>query len=92
MNNIRSIGILFLFTIALGTSAQSQNISDLLNDFGITEIARDYLQPAADAVGYSFNSGLYHTAEVEQGFNLWVGMRGVWTSGAGATDCRGAHS
>ncbi len=71
-----AIAVLFLFGAG---RARAQNISDLLEDLGIQQMASGYLRPAADAIGYSFNSGLYHTAEVKKGAHVWVGVRGVWT-------------
>jgi uncharacterized protein DUF6588 len=81
LNSGSKFGFLAAITLLLllPTGMRSQNISDLIKDLGIDQVAAGYLKPAADAVGYSFNSGLYHTAEVEQGLHLWVGVRGVWT-------------
>jgi hypothetical protein len=46
---------------------------------GVDGLARDYLRPGADAVGYSINSGLYNTARVKNGCHFWAGVRGMWT-------------
>jgi len=59
------------------SSSKTQALPDLIKQLGIEQLARDYLRPGADLLGYSFNSGLYHTAKVEQGFHLWLGLRGV---------------
>ena len=59
--------------------ARSQSIEELIKSLGVESIARDYLRPGADAVGYSFNSGLYNTARVEGGFHVWLGVRGMAT-------------
>ncbi len=68
-----------LFTCLLSAGAAAQSFSDLVTQLGVREIASAYLQPAAEAIGASFNSGLYHTAKVEPGFHLYVGLKGVWT-------------
>jgi len=59
------------------SSSKTQALPDLIKQLGIEQLARDYLRPGADLLGYSFNSGLYHTAKVEQGFHFWMGLRGV---------------
>ena len=59
--------------------AHAQALPDLLSTLGIEELARDYLRPGADAVGYSLNSGLYHSARIDTGLTLWIGLRGVWS-------------
>jgi hypothetical protein len=71
--------ILAVFVVTLFPAAHSQDLNSLIEQFGVKDLASQYLRPAADAVGYSFNSGLYHTAEVKQGLHVWVGARGVWT-------------
>ncbi len=68
----------FCFLCVTAPHVQGQSIPDLIKGLGIEGLARDYLRPGADAVGYSLNSGLYHTARIEKGFHVWAGVRGVW--------------
>lgn len=72
-----------LFALLLASFPQhtafSQSVNDLLRQLGIQELARDYLRPGVDAVGYSINSGLSHRARVDSGFGLWVGSRFIIT-------------
>ncbi|GEM_PF-1504458 len=79
----RYAGIFILFALCAvvepNHELRAQSIPDLVSELGIRELARDYLRPAADAVGYSFNSGLYHTARIDTGFSIWFGIKGVWT-------------
>lgn len=79
-NNVLLIVLLagLAFVIAPGKS-QAQDINTLAEKLGIKDLASEYLRPAADAIGYSFNSGLFHTAEVKEGLHVWIGLRGVWT-------------
>ncbi len=63
----------------LAPAARAQSMGDLIRTLGVEALARDYLRPGADAIGYSFNSGLYHSARVDSGLNIWFGLRGVWT-------------
>jgi hypothetical protein len=73
--------LLLLGTLFGGLSAPlaAQAFPDLIKELGITELARDYLRPGADAIGYSINSGLYHSARIDSGLQLWIGLRGVWS-------------
>jgi hypothetical protein len=52
---------------------RAQSLPSLLEQLGIKELARDYLRPAVDAVGYSVNSALSHTAKIDSGFTLRIG-------------------
>lgn len=68
----------FCLFCAAAPQARGQSVPDLLKGLGIEGLARDYLRPGADAVGYSLNSGLFHTARINEGFNVWAGVRGIW--------------
>jgi hypothetical protein len=72
-------GLLFFTAFLTGTRMRGQSIQDQLRQLGVEELARDYLRPAADAAGYTINSGWYHKASVEPGFTLWLGLKGIWT-------------
>ncbi len=52
---------------------RSQSLGNLVEQLGIKELARDYLRPAVDGVGYSVNSALSHSAKVDSGFTLRIG-------------------
>ena len=65
--------------IFLPAPAQAQNLNDLIEQLGVKELARDYLRPGVDAVGYSINSGYSHTAHVDSGFHLWIGAKIIST-------------
>jgi hypothetical protein len=65
--------------IFLPVPAQAQNLNDLIERLGVKELARDYLRPGVDAVGYSINSGYSHTARVDSGFHLWIGAKIITT-------------
>jgi hypothetical protein len=54
-------------------SLRAQSLPSLIEQLGIQELARDYLRPAVDAVGYTVNSSLSHTARVDSGFTLRIG-------------------
>lgn len=68
----------FCLFCAAAPQARGQSVPDLLKGLGIEGLARDYLRPGADAVGYSLNSGLFHTARIDKGFHVWAGVRGIW--------------
>lgn len=68
----------FIFVLA-SAPARSQAFSDLVKQLGIYDFASEYLKPAADAIGMSFNSGLYHTARVDSHFHFYGGVKGIWT-------------
>jgi hypothetical protein len=59
--------------------AQAQDLNDLIERLGVKEMARDYLRPGVDAVGYSINSGYSHTAKVDSAFHVWIGAKLITT-------------
>lgn len=65
--------------IFLPAHSQAQNLNDLIEQLGVKELARDYLRPGVDAVGYSINSGYSHTAHVDSGFHVWIGAKLITT-------------
>lgn len=68
-----------LLGIVFPTPAQGQNFDELIEQLGVQEMARDYLRPGIDAVGYSINSGYSHTARVDTGFHVWIGAKLIST-------------
>ena len=58
---------------------RAQSFPDLIQQLGIEQLARDYLRPGVDAIGYTINSGYAHTARVDTAFHLWFGMKGITT-------------
>ncbi|MFZ1731844.1 MAG: DUF6588 family protein [Bacteroidota bacterium] len=71
--------IAILFCLSLPSRAQSQDLGGLLEQLGVRELARDYLRPGVDAVGYSINSGYSHTANVDTSFHVWIGAKIIST-------------
>ncbi|MCB2203921.1 hypothetical protein KQI65_04175 [bacterium] len=67
----------FLFPSAVTLRAQS--LSDLVEQLGVEELARDYLRPGVDAIGYTINSGYAHTARVDTAFHIWAGAKAIFT-------------
>jgi hypothetical protein len=65
--------------VFLPASARSQDLGGLIEQLGVKEMARDYLRPGVDAVGYSINSGLSHSANVDSGFHIWIGAKLILT-------------
>ncbi len=61
------------------TPVRAQSLGDLVEQLGIQQLARDYLRPGVDAVGYTLNSGYAHTARVDTGFSVWAGAKVVTT-------------
>ena len=72
-----------LFTAAFSflpaQQLRAQSLNDLVTQLGIEELARDYLRPGVDAIGYTINSGYAHTARVDTAFHIWVGAKGIVT-------------
>ncbi len=75
----RRLACVVLLTSLLSPAVRAQGLSTLLEQVGINGFATEYFRPAVDAVGYSFNSSLYHSAKVKEGFHFWVGVKGIWT-------------
>jgi hypothetical protein len=65
--------------IAAPQHASAQSLNDLVEQLGIQQLARDYLRPGADAIGYTINSGYAHTAQIDTSFHLWIGVKGITT-------------
>ncbi len=61
------------------TTLRAQSLNDLVEQLGIEELARDYLRPGVDAIGYTMNSGYAHTARVDTAFHVWMGAKGIIT-------------
>ncbi|MDX9758170.1 MAG: hypothetical protein RBU27_03325 [Bacteroidota bacterium] len=78
---VRAVAGILLASAALfpPAPAQAQNFNDLIEQLGVKELARDYLRPGVDAVGYSINSGYSHTARVDTGFHVWIGAKLIST-------------
>lgn len=78
---VRAVTVILLASAALlgTTPVRAQSLNDLIEQLGVKELARDYLRPGVDAVGYSINSGYSHTARVDTGFHVWVGAKLIST-------------
>jgi len=69
-----------MFFLSTGSSVFSQddkNIEGIVSNFVLT--GEQTLQPYADAVSADMNSGLFHSAKVNSGFNLYFGIKGTGT-------------
>ena len=71
--------LLVCFTLCISLRAPSQSFSDLVEQLGVKDLAAQYLKPAADAIGYNFNSGLYHSARIDTGLHFYFGVKAMWT-------------
>ncbi|MFA6235151.1 MAG: DUF6588 family protein, partial [Bacteroidota bacterium] len=71
--------IAILFCLSFPSPARAQDLGGLLKQLGVHELARDYLRPGVDAVGYSINSGYSHTANVDTVFHVWAGVKIIST-------------
>ncbi|MDT8323134.1 MAG: DUF6588 family protein [Bacteroidota bacterium] len=67
------------FSFLPAHALRAQSLSDLVEQLGIEELARDYLRPGVDAIGYTINSGYAHTARVDTAFHIWAGAKGIVT-------------
>ena len=72
-------GLLLAASFFPATQATAQDLGGLIERLGVKEMARDYLRPGVDAVGYSINSGYSHTARVDSVFHLWIGAKFITT-------------
>jgi hypothetical protein len=66
-----SVGILWLTAPAIG---RAQNLEERLKQFA-DEFAKGYTAPFTDAFGAAMNSGWYHTADVSDGLDLFIGVK-----------------
>jgi len=67
------LALLVAFLLAPRTG-YSQSIQERLLNFG-TDFAKGYMGPFVDAFGASLNSGWYHTANVDNGISLYLGVK-----------------
>lgn len=66
----------------LGTGSRifaqdNKNIEGIVSGFVLS--GEQTLQPYADAVSADMNSGLFHSAKVNNGFNMYIGIKGTGT-------------
>ncbi len=73
MKMIQVILCLALVAI-LAINVNAQSIQEKLEKFGV-EYAKGYTDPLFGAFGASLNSGWYHTANVDDGVSIFVGMK-----------------
>ncbi|MCI0449835.1 MAG: hypothetical protein L0Y79_08630 [Chlorobi bacterium] len=59
-------------------SQEDKNLEITLYDF-VEENGEQVLQPYADALSGSMNSGLFHTANVKKGFTMYIGVKAIGT-------------
>ncbi len=68
------IRILLLAFLAGISICSAQSLDQRLNAFG-RDYAKGYVQPFIDVTGANLNSGLYHTADVENGLDIYIGVK-----------------
>lgn len=78
MRRLRSVHAIVLVGV-MHCVAPAQSLNDRARELGVETLVRDFMRPAADAIGNGLNSGLYHTARVRQGFHFWLGLQGIWS-------------
>ena len=54
-------------------NANAQELEDFIGNY-TGQNGKGYMQPLADAFGANMNSGLYHSAKIESGFKLYIGV------------------
>lgn len=74
IKNLFSYLIIFLL---LGTIAKSQTLEERLTRFGEVN-GRAYVKPFVNAFGANLNSGLYHSADVSTGIDVYVGAKSMF--------------
>lgn len=66
--------VLITSLVLLFPRVQSQDVETLLSKY-TEENGQGYMQPLADVLGASFNSGLFHSAKVKKmGFQVYLGV------------------
>ena len=70
-------GIFFLTTGSCIFSQDNKNLEGIVTTFA--QNGEQTLQPYADAFSADMNSGLFHTAKVNSGFNLYIGIKAAGT-------------
>jgi|WetSurMetagenome_2_1015567.scaffolds.fasta_scaffold01624_3 hypothetical protein len=64
----------FLIVFLISVPALPQNLEDYITKYN-ADNGKGYLQPVADAFGASFNSGLFHSAQLKKlGFQAYLGV------------------
>ena len=69
--------LIFFCMIFIFSSIQAQNIEDLVSKY-TDENGEKFMQPVADILGSTINSGLNHTAKIKKnGFQLYIGLNSM---------------
>ena len=67
----------YLFAVAVVLVAtrnvEAQELEDFVGNY-TGENGKGFMQPLADAFGANMNSGLYHSAKIDSGFQLYIGV------------------
>jgi hypothetical protein len=63
------LSVSFLLIVLTPPMVQAQKVDDLVSKYS-SQNGTGYLQPLGDAFGANINSGLFHTAQIPQGFHL----------------------
>lgn len=68
------VGLIAVMWLAAPCSSAAQSLEERLKKFA-DEFAKGYTKPFTDAFGAAMNSGWYHTADVSDGLDLFVGVK-----------------
>ncbi|MDN5217003.1 hypothetical protein QQ020_33340 [Fulvivirgaceae bacterium BMA12] len=71
-NHVRHIPMVAALLMATIT-AGAQDLEDFVGSY-TGENGKGFMQPLADAFGANMNSGLYHSAKIDSGFQLYIGV------------------
>ncbi len=76
---IKRLSMLVLCLIATLQPLRAQTVDLGLQNLPNEELARGFLEPLIEGIGYAGNSGLTYGAKIEKGFHMHFGIRGMWT-------------
>lgn len=66
--------VLTVISFLLVSAVSAQSVEERLQKFG-TGYAKGYMQPFVNAFGANLNSGIFHTADVSTGIDVYVGAK-----------------
>ena len=76
MNKALRIILLVLAIATVVGQVRAQLLEERLRQYGIS-YGKGYTSPIGDAFGASLNSGWYHTADVSDGLDLYIGVKAM---------------
>lgn len=71
---VKLCSLLLSLSLIFTTILQAQSLEERLNKFG-KKFGEGYVTPFVSAFGANLNSGLYHTANLETGIDVYVGAK-----------------